>query len=123
MSRPGRRWSSSSRPAASSRWACRTSTRIICSASSARPASRDRKSTRLNSSHLVISYAVFCLKKKNAVQKLAFTLSNMIEHLTRASETELAFHIFDLRLPFFLVDDTDLLVVFSKFPLALVIDG
>src|SRR2546426_3751482 len=29
-----------------------------------RPATRDRKSTRLNSSHLVISYAVFCLKKK-----------------------------------------------------------
>src|SRR5256885_2786759 len=27
-------------------------------------AGRDRKSTRLNSSHLVISYAVFCLKKK-----------------------------------------------------------
>src|SRR5688500_19816477 len=27
--------------------------------------SEDRKSTRLNSSHLVISYAVFCLKKKN----------------------------------------------------------
>src|SRR5215467_8765383 len=27
-------------------------------------ARRDRKSTRLNSSHLVISYAVFCLKKK-----------------------------------------------------------
>src|SRR5256885_9868459 len=27
---------------------------------------RDRKSTRLNSSHLVISYAVFCLKKKYA---------------------------------------------------------
>src|SRR5256885_10806544 len=26
---------------------------------------RDRKSTRLNSSHLVISYAVFCLKKKH----------------------------------------------------------
>src|SRR2546426_5967465 len=26
--------------------------------------SEDRKSTRLNSSHLVISYAVFCLKKK-----------------------------------------------------------
>src|SRR5256885_13116875 len=34
------------------------------------PASQsvDRKSTRLNSSHLVISYAVFCLKKKNAIQ-------------------------------------------------------
>src|SRR5256885_8082753 len=28
---------------------------------------RDRKSTRLNSSHLVISYAVFCLKKKNSI--------------------------------------------------------
>src|SRR5256885_12062790 len=28
---------------------------------------RDRKSTRLNSSHLVISYAVFCLKKKNYI--------------------------------------------------------
>src|SRR5256885_7382729 len=28
------------------------------------PDSIDRKSTRLNSSHLVISYAVFCLKKK-----------------------------------------------------------
>src|SRR2546426_5176894 len=27
----------------------------------------DRKSTRLNSSHLVISYAVFCLKKKNSI--------------------------------------------------------
>src|SRR6266566_5601632 len=30
---------------------------------------RDRKSTRLNSSHLVISYAVFCLKKKKKQQK------------------------------------------------------
>src|SRR5437588_12254438 len=29
------------------------------------PALADRKSTRLNSSHTVISYAVFCLKKKN----------------------------------------------------------
>src|SRR5256885_14639213 len=31
---------------------------------------RDRKSTRLNSSHLVISYAVFCLKKKNIIKVL-----------------------------------------------------
>src|SRR5205807_9547012 len=31
---------------------------------------RDRKSTRLNSSHLVISYAVFCLKKKNEINHL-----------------------------------------------------
>src|ERR1022692_1160943 len=32
---------------------------------------RDRKSTRLNSSHLVISYAVFCLKKKKTKKKTA----------------------------------------------------
>src|SRR5258708_30759676 len=32
--------------------------------SGGREASRDRKSTRLNSSHQIISYAVFCLKKK-----------------------------------------------------------
>src|SRR5215208_8033202 len=31
----------------------------------AHPPGRDRKSTRLNSSHVAISYAVFCLKKKN----------------------------------------------------------
>src|SRR5437879_11253337 len=30
-----------------------------------KPFERDRKSTRLNSSHRCISYAVFCLKKKN----------------------------------------------------------
>src|SRR5260221_9410038 len=30
------------------------------------PEDRDRKSTRLNSSHTVISYAVFCLKKKRS---------------------------------------------------------
>src|SRR5256885_10378748 len=34
---------------------------------------RDRKSTRLNSSHLVISYAVFCLKKK----KTYYTCSSL----------------------------------------------
>src|SRR2546426_3280898 len=31
----------------------------------------DRKSTRLNSSHLVISYAVFCLKKKKKISSKA----------------------------------------------------
>src|SRR5437667_9120659 len=31
-------------------------------------AEQDRKSTRLNSSHITISYAVFCLKKKNAAR-------------------------------------------------------
>src|SRR5437867_7808200 len=33
--------------------------------SAAHPSTGDRKSTRLNSSHRTISYAVFCLKKKN----------------------------------------------------------
>src|SRR2546426_9239011 len=33
-----------------------------------RGSQRDRKSTRLNSSHLVISYAVFCLKKKKILE-------------------------------------------------------
>src|SRR5438034_8526691 len=33
------------------------------------PRSSDRKSTRLNSSHTVISYAVFCLKKKKKKRK------------------------------------------------------
>src|SRR5256885_12231775 len=37
---------------------------VLCIASSVEIADLDRKSTRLNSSHLVISYAVFCLKKK-----------------------------------------------------------
>src|SRR5438552_13477599 len=31
---------------------------------------RDRKSTRLNSSHQIISYAVFCLKKKNKTDRI-----------------------------------------------------
>src|SRR5688572_31253813 len=35
--------------------------------SATRPTPRDRKSTRLNSSHSQISYAVFCLKKKNYI--------------------------------------------------------
>src|SRR2546429_1142388 len=34
------------------------------------PAAQDRKSTRLNSSHGYISYAVFCLKKKNKQRKI-----------------------------------------------------
>src|SRR5258708_29325125 len=40
----------------------------------------DRKSTRLNSSHQIISYAVFCLKKKNNI--------NTALRLTSISDTE-----------------------------------
>src|SRR2546426_12074914 len=39
---------------------------------------RDRKSTRLNSSHLVISYAVFCLKKKKHKKNDTFALSGTV---------------------------------------------
>src|SRR5690349_22134220 len=41
-------------------------TRRACTASSGRRRA-DRKSTRLNSSHVEISYAVFCLKKKKKI--------------------------------------------------------
>src|SRR2546426_7698442 len=37
---------------------------------------RDRKSTRLNSSHLVISYAVFCLKKKTGKSSMTRNASS-----------------------------------------------
>src|SRR5256885_14372752 len=61
-------------PICPNHWTCcwpKGWTRCLRATSAGRPAcappSRpgDRKSTRLNSSHLVISYAVFCLKKKN----------------------------------------------------------
>src|SRR5258705_7037506 len=38
----------------------------------------DRKSTRLNSSHLGISYAVFCLKKKNSADAFADAAERVI---------------------------------------------
>src|SRR5947208_10094630 len=37
----------------------------------------DRKSTRLNSSHQIISYAVFCLKKKNKQMAKNFTMTRL----------------------------------------------
>src|SRR5437588_5633894 len=40
---------------------------------------KDRKSTRLNSSHTVISYAVFCLKKKKKKNKIQDNQKNQIE--------------------------------------------
>src|SRR5256885_8716079 len=42
----------------------------------------DRKSTRLNSSHLVISYAVFCLKKKNVPLQHETTLHGVMLEAT-----------------------------------------
>src|SRR5260221_2055074 len=40
---------------------------------------RDRKSTRLNSSHTVISYAVFCLKKKNQKHSTGLSVGHAAE--------------------------------------------
>src|SRR2546426_2046659 len=51
---------------------------------------RDRKSTRLNSSHLVISYAVFCLKKKKKKKQGITTRSYTPprdSHLTALTES------------------------------------
>src|SRR5256885_7722606 len=45
---------------------------------------RDRKSTRLNSSHLVISYAVFCLKKKKRIAYNSYTVCCIIHHKRKA---------------------------------------
>src|SRR2546430_8439896 len=53
-----------------SRDARRCRTERAARADRRRSAREDRKSTRLNSSHSQISYAVFCLKKKNRVELL-----------------------------------------------------
>src|SRR5258708_11300682 len=42
----------------------------------------DRKSTRLNSSHQIISYAVFCLKKKKSLVKRALLLYDIHAEIT-----------------------------------------
>src|SRR3712207_8987716 len=44
---------------------------VIAAMAEARTKKADRKSTRLNSSHANISYAVFCLKKKNTATPLS----------------------------------------------------
>src|SRR2546430_5928392 len=63
--------------------AAQTTTDRAASARSPRP---DRKSTRLNSSHSQISYAVFCLKKKKILHPLDRHLSAIhdTEHSARA---------------------------------------
>src|SRR2546430_13718558 len=49
---------------------------ILCPAGTDRQrGGRDRKSTRLNSSHSQISYAVFCLKKKKHAYEISFDTS------------------------------------------------
>src|SRR5258708_18655499 len=77
-----------------SRWCPRRCRAALRRDSNARLASRallsrrDRKSTRLNSSHQIISYAVFCLKKKNE------RVYNVIEHyFTCATSATFALHL------------------------------
>src|SRR5256885_7019544 len=61
--------------------ACAHSRRLECAARAL-----DRKSTRLNSSHLVISYAVFCLKKKTSIGcHCFFLLLCFFRHATQFS--------------------------------------
>src|SRR5687768_17955478 len=58
---------------------------LDCSAkTSSFPARADRKSTRLNSSHGYISYAVFCLKKKK---------KKKIKSITKQQNTTISYHL------------------------------
>src|SRR3989440_4549743 len=47
------------------------------------PRRRDRKSTRLNSSHDQISYAVFCLKKKKNIQDANYTFRDKADKISK----------------------------------------
>src|SRR5260221_1390417 len=87
--RPGMANNNSSTPARRS--AARESglTREIANGSSmiergpSRVADSDRKSTRLNSSHTVISYAVFCLQKKDAIDQGRLALGHVEDRVQR----------------------------------------
>src|ERR1022692_5085564 len=57
-------------------------------ARSSRSQEIDRKSTRLNSSHLVISYAVFCLKKKQQTHNTS-TLDRLCSHYNTTTHSSL----------------------------------
>src|SRR5699024_12864178 len=57
---------------------CLPTPRTVCSRHST-PYIIDRKSTRLNSSHVSISYAVFCLKKKKQNEKHEYTTQYKIQ--------------------------------------------
>src|SRR5438132_9362387 len=72
-------WKSRRSPSLGPRFGIHTSHRFF-----GKPLPRDRKSTRLNSSHTVISYAVFCLKKKKKKKQKVKTSTN------RTTETQSA---------------------------------
>src|SRR5260221_8737309 len=66
-----------------STWPCCPTPRSACRRRDRGPRSpsapTDRKSTRLNSSHTVISYAVFCLKKKTDILAQAITAHGLVQ--------------------------------------------
>src|SRR2546426_8920665 len=59
---------------------------------------RDRKSTRLNSSHLVISYAVFCLKKRmpHDLSHLGFLAGQIVRLITISTTPVIAGDSFEM---------------------------
>src|SRR5256885_5439205 len=75
-------WTTSRSSRLPRRAGCRSS---CCARTSPACRSRDRKSTRLNSSHLVISYAVFCLKKKKKYEKHYHAILDCIIHTMLAA--------------------------------------
>src|SRR5690625_1526757 len=48
---------------------------------------RDRKSTRLNSSHVAISYAVFCLKKKNIEERHMWSAKEVLQQCCKSTNS------------------------------------
>src|SRR5882724_3043430 len=59
-----------------------------------RSACPDRKSTRLNSSHLGISYAVFCLKKKNDANRLRYRTLELVQVESPTGDTAVAARLY-----------------------------
>src|SRR5256885_3085390 len=57
-------------------------------------ATSDRKSTRLNSSHLVISYAVFCLKKKKNIIQVGLPVIVLLHIYGSAANVVQIFSVF-----------------------------
>src|SRR5436305_7620271 len=58
----------------------------------------DRKSTRLNSSHVRISYAVFCLKKKNKTTRLSLDFRIQLLRSKQPSPSRLCYRLLALHL-------------------------
>src|SRR2546426_3892491 len=66
--------------------------------------SRDRKSTRLNSSHLVISYAVFCFKKKTSLNSSHLVISYAVFCLKKKMNVHKNYNIMYVLTLFILVN-------------------